>query len=423
MISRLTSLNAVFLGIGIVFMPFSMPICHLGIILFILSSIIQGNWLTRWRIVANQKWVLFHLVFFMLHLIGLLYADDISEGMFSIEKRIFFFILPLLIITTRFNDEGILEKLLLLFIATCVVATFWCLGHAFYQSIYYPIRPVVYSEEMLQSANKGGLWNNFSYTALSEGINIHPTYFSLYLLFCLLILIELFNKYCRGNNLRKWVWLVVTAYLSFFIILLSSKITTIGLIIVLLFAVVKLTTGERVAIRIAYSVMTVLFVCLTIIINPVATFRNVTEYNTVSISTPKGLQWQSINMRTSLWWVAIKSINHENILTGEGTGSTKAVMKKTSDRLGITNTMDTYDPHNQFLSTMLSFGLPGVIFLCLILFIPFVIKLKHRDSLYILFSTTFLMVCLTESALELQKGIVYYSIFQPLLFMNSSNKN
>jgi hypothetical protein len=51
----------------------------------------------------------------------------------------------------------------------------------------------------------------------------------------------------------------------------------------------------------------------------------------------------------------------------------------------------------------------------LMLVVPFFMALNRQDYLFIGFIFIFTMLCMTESALEIQKGIGFFSIIFPLL--------
>jgi hypothetical protein len=413
--SKIAKYGAIFLGAAIATMPFSMSLCHAGLILFLISSIVGAsvpNCLTNLK---RNRWVILYFVFLLLHVAGLLYTDDLGEGLFAVEKKIFFFVLPAVIILTNLYDRKTLEKFLLVFVGSCLVTTLWCLGYATYRYATHSGASFVFFTEGNDLIRYSGFWSNFSYTELASGIRIHPTYFALYLLFCLLVIVKLFNEKATQSVKVRGIYFVSIIYISLFIVMLCSKIVTMALMGVLLFIGFKTKTGRGRTLNFLYSAIMITSVILVIVVNPVARFRNVTEYKTISVEKPEGVQWQSINMRNSLWWIGIKSITIDNFLLGEGTGATKQVMKNTSDQYSIKNTLETYDPHNQFLFTMLSLGLVGLCTLLLTLFIPVVKAVKRKDWFYLLFAVSFLAVCLTESVLELQKGIVYYSVFHALL--------
>jgi hypothetical protein len=91
-------------------------------------------------------------------------------------------------------------------------------------------------------------------------------------------------------------------------------------------------------------------------------------------------------------------------------------MEKSSKQYKITNVLHSHDPHNQFLYSLLGNGYPGLLLLILCVAVPAYFAWAMKDFLLLGFSFIFCLLCFTESALELQKGIAFYSLFFPLLY-------
>lgn len=129
----------------------------------------------------------------------------------------------------------------------------------------------------------------------------------------------------------------------------------------------------------------------------------------------KSLYKTSTEIRASLWWLALKACGRTNPLLGSGTGDVIGLMEQTADAYEITNVMDTYDPHSQFLYLLIGNGIPGLLVFILYLVFPLICAWMVRDYLFLAFSFLFASLCLTESALEVQKGIAFFAVFQSLL--------
>ncbi len=87
-------------------------------------------------------------------------------------------------------------------------------------------------------------WLIFSYVSLSEGINIHPTYFSLYLELCIIFLLQQLHRIHSG--LIKTGIGIRTLYFALFVICLASRIVILGLSVV--FICFVMFYGDRIGI-------------------------------------------------------------------------------------------------------------------------------------------------------------------------------
>jgi O-antigen ligase len=95
-------------------------------------------------------------------------------------------------------------------------------------------------------------------------------------------------------------------------------------------------------------------------------------------------------------------------------------MKATAKKYAITNSIGSNDPHNQFLDTLLRLGFVGLIVLLACFAWPAYWAYQNKDFFYLAFLAVFLMICLTETAFELQKGIVFFSLFNSLLIFHDA---
>lgn len=91
--------GALMLAVGS--LPFSVKVCHSAILLLVANWLMEGNWWEKLAIVRNSILLQLIIGLFVLQAMGLLFADDPVRGWFSLEKKIFFLLLPIAIATTR----------------------------------------------------------------------------------------------------------------------------------------------------------------------------------------------------------------------------------------------------------------------------------------------------------------------------------
>jgi O-antigen ligase len=413
---RLTTTSA--LALSVAALPFSVALCHLGLIILCLNWIIEGKWKSKWEMLKKKPAVLLFVLFFVLHLIGLIYSEDKANGLFNVEKKMAFLFLPLVIATSQI-DSSQLTSLLKYFVFTVTVAAIICIIVAGYHSLWPNSPPVsnfdsITSEE-LKSVNPEAIssWSYFSYQSLSSVIGMHPTYLSVYVLFSIAIL---FYFYVQEMNTtifinRKYA-LILLFFLSFFLLSLSSRITIIGYFLLCFSAVIWFFNSKIAWLFFSGIIITII---LFIFINPVTHYRFIQEFQRSNYSISSNVVYnQSTTIRLSLWWTGLHALKENNFIIGVGTGDTMEVMRNTGIKYGITNILNSHDPHNQFLYTALSLGVFGLTVLLACLLFPFFLKDPINNFLYIAFLGIVFLICLTESFFELQKGIVFFSIFNSL---------
>jgi O-antigen ligase len=406
---------------AVITLPFSIKICHGALIVLVLNWLWEGQWKTKWQMVQQNILLWPTLLFFLVCCIGLLYSDDFKNGVSNLEKKSFFFLVPLVLATTKI-DPSKLKFVLKSFVATCLAAVIVCTVLAFYKStLPFESRPYnfdYYATDAfrLQHPQSSPSWHLFSYQEFASGINMHPTYFSLYLLFAILSTLYLIKDVKFFTWFSKSVILSVMSILSLGLLFLSSRVIIICYFLMAILTLIYFFRRTKSNTAIILTISVFIISLSLMLLQPITSFRTFHEIQNASFKIESGTNYtQSISIRFSLWWLALKSIQDNNLLFGAGTGDVESVMKKTGEKFQISNILNSYDPHNQFLHTLLSLGAVGFVLLIGCLFLPFL--RDHSIAGNFLYTGFVLMVfvtCLTESVFEMQKGIVFFSIFNSL---------
>jgi O-antigen ligase len=152
-----------------------------------------------------------------------------------------------------------------------------------------------------------------------------------------------------------------------------------------------------------------------IYLNPVTRYRSEEIMITSDTFQLDTVHTQSVSIRASLWWQGIKAFQSVNPFLGAGTGDVIAAMEKSGALHHISNVMNSFDPHNQFLYTLIGLGCIGLLALLSCLLLPALFAVRQRDYFYLGFVLIFTLLCITQSALEFQKGITFFAIFNSIL--------
>lgn len=411
------------LGVSVISLPFSVKVCHGAVVVFLLNWLAGSDWKQRWILFKENFLLQVFVAFFLFHLVGILYTQNSQSGWFDIEKKLFMLLLPFAIATSGKFEKKEITAILSLFIGACFLGSVYCLIHAGVQLTSLSNGDISFTQIDYLSAtpfrelNAGGgeAWVLFSYRALSSGINLHPTYFSLYLAFCIVFLLHLAAvKNIRSTFLKILFWSLIV-YFSLFIFMLSSRIIIIGLFILFAIRILYVPVLNRWAKVAAVALLLCIFSSLAYL-NPVTRYRGMQEFVLASYRVqPDRVYSTSTEIRNSLWWLSWKSLQNINLLWGEGTGAAPDVIRQTSEHFQIKNSLATTDPHNQYISTFINHGLIGIALLGTFLFMPLYMAWQKRDYLTLAFSILIAITCLTETALTLQKGIMFFALFYSLL--------
>lgn len=413
------------LALAVIAMPFSITICHAGLWIALLFILLDGYWRQNVVAILTHPVVILYGIFMLLHLSGLIYSEDIDNGWLNVNKKSALLLAPVGLAATSRLQARHRDILFWCFVLSCLACTLVCVIHAWqvcYSGVLSSgknISSFMNSSYWELSKGRSERWIYFSYEELASGIHIHPTYFSLYLVFCLLLLDRfLVDAFSR---LQQAVILIMAAYAGVFIIFLASKITTLALLMLVAAVALRRLSRYALMVRMAALLLTVGFFVLVIRINPVSWYRDYQEIRHHPVAFPPAAQnSMSTSIRTSLWWLGIRSIEDINPVWGAGTGDVSRVMAAAAGKYGVSNILGSNDPHNQFLNTLIGLGFAGLIVLCACFILPAYWAIRSKNTFYLAFLGIFIMVCLTESAFEFQKGIVFFSLFNSLLIFHDT---
>lgn len=242
------------------------------------------------------------------------------------------------------------------------------------------------------------LADQWSYKALGEPLNFHPTYFSLYLGVCLL---WLFTETPREKRL---IWLIGLFWIAG-ILLLASRMQWLALAV---------TGGGLIWYKLfqkgrfwkATGALTLALALLAGALWVIPAARQRLERLVAEQTSGEG------NVRQQVWHAALFDIRLAP-LAGVGIGDTRNVLDARYAALGYEEPLqDHLNAHNQYLQTALALGIPGVLLLAWILAGPLLYK---PEPALILFLAMISLSFLTESMLETMRGTLFFSFFYSFL--------
>lgn len=329
---------------------------------------------------------LWFLVFFLVHLIGMLWTDDQAEGWNDIGMKLSLLAFPLIFLFARLNLSR--NQLLEIFLSAMVVSSLVNFGFAIFRSIYNP---------------EDNHWAYFSDAYFS--FNMHRSYYAVYAVLGVII-----SMYCYYTR-RKRRFLVSAILLTIVTVLTFSKVGMLLLIII----------GVPLACYYFYRLFGVLKTAVFLSIVAISIVTVVTQSTKIRVRFEKmvlALSGDSAasggmesNTSRVVMWEASLALFSEKPILGFGTGDVQQVLSDRNRENGqylIAN--KKLNSHNQFLNTGVQLGLLGMIPLMLMFITGFGTGLKRRDL--VLFLTVLVLGTsfLFESSLERQDGVIPTSL-------------
>ncbi|HEY0655296.1 MAG TPA: O-antigen ligase family protein [Chryseosolibacter sp.] len=298
--------------------------------------------------------------FFIVHVLGLIYTENMRVGLQHLERMYSYVIFPIL-----FGSVAISEKTVRLAFLSFSVAALLC------SALY------IFFDE---------LW-------LDEILTTNRTYRGLYLVISVAIL----TNYLFTDTISKaMATLCLTGIFSAIFLLAHTGakmpiILTPLLLLIFLFTYF-LKTGKIV-------LPLILAIAAVISISVFVANNSFTKSRLMRLYTERFDYIRYRNWQTNL------DVINKNLILGVGTGDSLDELQRARETWWQ-EYIDKYNSHNQYLETTLAVGLPGLITLLLIFGILCYNGFRRADFLLIAFSVVMVIGCVTESLLQRQKGII-----------------
>lgn len=258
----------------------------------------------------------------------------------------------------------------------------------------------------------------FSYHSLSNQVGLNAIYLSNYCVasLCWLLYFQFITPGNKKSVIQNISVLAGGVFLFIIVFLLSSKMLIAIMLLILLFLILYATKFKKLYI----SIPLIILVCIsTVFFAKKLTYLNfrlvVTEFKMYS-----GTQddQNGLAARLLMWHSAMELIR-ERPIQGYGlVGSKELLIKKYEEKdfkLGVTG---RYNVHNQYLETLLNSGIIGLLLLLCLVLIPLMAAFREKKVLLIILILHFMLAMLVESALTVQKELVFFWFFIWLFYFH-----
>jgi len=388
---------------------FCLPVTKQGVPLLIAMLVLLRIWQyfigDKGAIQASKPLRIFGILcisYYLLHIIGMAWTEDIASGWDELEYKLSFLVIPLLFVfRVPYKD-----KFLRLVSLSYVGGTICFMAYALIRA------SLRYEDEGLT------VW---FYSQLSS--YFHPAYMALYACWAAILSIQLFKEYPRFN----FIFWISALLMLFFVVLLASKAGFFAAIITVFFAAVYLL---RISFK-SYTHWLIIGSSIAILAfgsaySPSLNQRLLAATETVKqnetdnsiIASPDTVQNQVSQGSTSLRLIAMRAgfdyfVSHP---FGAGTGDLDLAMLEEYQKMEARESIEKkLNPHNQYLSTGVALGWPGMLLLLGILFFPAWYFLRKGRIIHFALPLILAFNLVFESMLEVQGGIVFFVFWITLL--------
>jgi O-antigen ligase len=360
----------------------------------------------------DSKLLLLFCSIYLFVLLGFFNSSNTEEAFFKIQQKSAIALFPVIFGTTSLLTKEDVDKIINWFSLTtlCLCLLFIGNGLAYY----------------LQTGDAQKLHGyEINFLKNSPPIAIAT--------FCIFTFIRyLFASGQTDDHPKKRKFLIYAAlvlFCLFFLILFSNRLTLlIGLTFLVFFAFNKLPSLIT---RVLFLAVFSILLFTVIFINPslkkqIAELTDFSSHSVIELDKDNSLgrSWGGKSLRLAIWSCSLGPIK-ENWVTGVGTGDIQDELQTAYEKrkFYFASRYNKYNVHNQYLQQLLANGIGGFLTLLLCIILPFFLfwPQKREYQLYFSFLAVFGIICFTESLLEINKGIVWYSFFNSIFVFSKKN--
>lgn len=358
-----------------------------AIFLFLCYSIY--NFIVKKKEIYSNQLVIVYISFYFFGFLSLFWSNSFTETKLALVRFLPFFILNIIVLFT-FKTKIILE----VFSKSVVFICFYCFLMGVLNSIINDNINYLFYHDL--SSNLG---------------DINAIYLSVFVSF--VILFFLYNKFKY-----KLLYLV---FLFVFLILLSSKMViciTIFNLLIYFITGKKFKTNKKKYITLIIAFIIAISASINLTKRIQVEFEK-TKMNEVLTTKDFGhvYIWTGFGLRIFQIKMFLEILHEENnYLLGSGLGNAQSLLTKKYKEYNLYPGFYYYNYHNQFIQTFAELGVVGLLLMMYSFFLLFKKSVIEKDYFLLSFVFLCISVCLTESFLSRQRGIVFFVTISLLLY-------
>ena len=365
---------------------------------------------------TKKYWIFLFCALYLAVVVSALHSGNIKVAITKLQLKSPYLLFPLIFGTSQIITQKIARQTFLALILSTVAGCIFCLirgGYKYFQTDYTK--------------------NLYGYELVTALKDMTPFAMSLCCLLSLLLLLEDFYKFKKHSHNSAFFsfslpYFLLSIFLLSFLFVLGNRNMLIlagGISIFYCFKIVRQLKFRLLAIA---TVATAFAASVTI--NPFLNQQwneliNFSEKNSIDLDVDNSLgrSWGGGQIRMAIWNCTADVIKN-NWLLGVGVGDVQDSLQAAYEKrkFYFASRYNRYNTHNQYLQETVSGGIIQLFVFLACIIMPLFLKSKAGDrQLYRLFLFCFAFGCLTDTPLELNKGIIWYTFFNSLIFFKNYN--
>lgn len=340
---------------------------------------------------TGNKWTYVFLAFFLIHAFGYFFSNNKDGALNAIEIKLSFLAFPILIGASIYNELQI-KKIVTSFVSGCVLVSVIDIFRAFYLYLFQDFNAFFYTE--------------FSYF-------MHPSYFAMYLIFALLIILLFYPKWLSHlSNLNiKIVFMALVFLVTIFLCSSKMGLMTAFLLLPLTFGIILFRRGyKKMIVGLLLALVFGIAMAYKLFPTPFERIKQALRVTSSSEAIDKS-DGESTAVRILIWKESIKIIEN-NLVFGTTAGDANDKLVEAYEREGLEGALrKKLNAHNQFFQTFIGTGIIGFILLLLMTVGSLVYGFIKKNYLLSLFSILMIFNFLVESMLQAQAGFIFFAFF------------
>ena len=370
----------------------------------------RKKWEGKPIVYADKKLSFLFVLFFSLQVAGLIYSENLKNGLNIVLSRFSLLIFPILFISPGNYIDKNRNKLLKLFAGATTIYIVFCYFYALFRSF-----SLNNGQLIINTHPPEGYWLSYFFGSYFSA-NQHPSYVAIFVLFSIVITLESIITRTLSFKFRL-IWIVAFAILISSLYFLSSRSALIIVFIIIpLYIYLKFKAANKI------NTALILIVLLTIAgFSIIRTNGRISYYmNQVTKGSIKEMLVK--DSRILIWQSSFKIIN-ENLILGVGIGDVRDELMVKYREIGDQDLIASkYNAHNQFLEITIEGGIVSLISFLLIIFYMTYSAIINKNLLLIFFVAIMIFFFMFETVLYRLAGIIFFSYFSFLLIKNPSTK-
>jgi len=368
------------------------------LVLFSIAGIFTNSFQSKRARLVNDYFWLFSILYFFVIACSVLWDPNGLKAFKSVEKNASFLIIGPVIAALAPIRNQLIKKYLLSFAFSTVLVCLLCLLLAWNE--YHSL----------------GDYRVFYYQYLSNQMDMNAIYLSLYAAMSLLVLVYYsFIKSEIRTPILKFAVIVICLFLCVVVLLLSSKM----IIFLLCFLIVG--TALYVSYLKKFLWQGALLVILFVVGSGALLWQMPYVKWRIQVTILKDYEnkdddQNGLAVRQRIWKNSTDLIAKRPLLGYGIRSGNETLVRKHEETNFEFAAQNMYNSHNLYLQVLLNTGIAGLIPILVLFFLGLRASVRRRSYLFICFMVLVLGLSLTESLLEVQKGIVFVVVFLFMLY-------